>query len=47
LPAIICDTNIDRPHVARRFTLQLELDGEGRVRQINTVLSPRKLTAIS
>jgi RNA polymerase sigma-70 factor (ECF subfamily) len=47
LPAIVCKTNIDRPQVARRFTLQLELDAEGRVRQINTVLSPRKLTAIS
>jgi RNA polymerase sigma-70 factor (ECF subfamily) len=47
LPAVLCTNPAASGRSARRFTLHLELDGSGRIRRIDTVLAPKKLTAVS
>jgi RNA polymerase sigma-70 factor (ECF subfamily) len=46
-PAVVLDWKPYRPGIAPRFTLQVEVDGEGHIRRLFTVLAPSKLRAIS
>ena len=46
LPALLLELEMDRPGVASRFTLHAEVDRDGRILRLLTVLAPSKLTAI-
>jgi RNA polymerase sigma-70 factor (ECF subfamily) len=46
LPALLLELERDRPGVASRFTLHAEVDRDGRILRLLTVLAPSKLTAI-
>ena len=46
LPALLFDSSARRPGFASRFVLVCEIDREGRVKKLYTVLSPAKLTAV-
>jgi RNA polymerase sigma-70 factor (ECF subfamily) len=46
LPAFLAEATV-RPGFAPRFVLQLELDGQGRIREVRTVLATRKLTGVT
>jgi RNA polymerase sigma factor (sigma-70 family) len=45
-PALVIATRPLRPQMAPYLVLRLELDADGRIREIQTVLAPGKLTAI-
>lgn len=47
LPAQVGTWEPARPHVPPRWTLHLEVDGEGRIRWLRTVSAPPKLLGIS
>lgn len=46
LPAILFDDAQSTATRATRYTIHIEVDDAGRIRQLNAVLAPRKLTAI-
>jgi RNA polymerase sigma-70 factor (ECF subfamily) len=46
LPALLLELERDRPGVASRFTLHAEVDRDGRILRLLTILAPSKLTAI-
>jgi RNA polymerase sigma-70 factor (ECF subfamily) len=46
LPALLVELETDRPKIASRLTLHVEVDRNGRIRRLLTVLAPSKLTAI-
>jgi RNA polymerase sigma factor (sigma-70 family) len=46
LPALVLATRPLRPQMAPRLVLRLELDAEGLIREIQTVLAPHKLSGI-
>ena len=35
-----------RPQMAPRLVLRCEVDADGRIRELHTILAPRKLTAV-
>ena len=35
-----------RPRMAPRLVLRCEVDADGRIRELHTILNPRKLTAV-
>ncbi len=45
-PALVIRTEPLRRQMAPRLVLRCEVDGEGRIREIQTILAPAKLTAI-
>lgn len=46
VPALVIVTRPLRPQMAPRLVLRCEVDGEGRIRELHTILAPRKLTAV-
>jgi len=44
--ALVVVTRPLRPRMAPRLVLRCEVDAEGRIREIHTILNPRKLTAV-
>jgi hypothetical protein len=46
LPALVVETGLARAGFATRFTMHFELDREGRLRRLFTVLAPRKLSCL-
>jgi RNA polymerase sigma-70 factor (ECF subfamily) len=44
--ALIIETRPIRPQMAPRLVLRCEVDAAGRIRELHTVLAPRKLTAV-
>lgn len=47
LPALLLEIDHTIPGVASRFTMQCEVDDAGRIRRLNHVLAPGKLSALS
>ena len=45
-PALLIEGDYDRPGIASRFTLSIEVDPTGRIKQFNFVLAPDKLSAL-
>jgi RNA polymerase sigma-70 factor (ECF subfamily) len=45
-PALIFEGDWDRPGIASRFTLHVEVDDAGRIKQLSFVLAPSKLSAL-
>lgn len=45
-PAVLVETETRRPRQAPRLVLRCELDSAGQIREIHSILAPRKLTAI-
>ncbi len=45
-PALLIEGDYNRPGIASRFTLSIEVDPTGRIKQFNFVLAPDKLSAI-
>jgi RNA polymerase sigma-70 factor (ECF subfamily) len=46
LPALVVETRPLRPQMAPRLVLRCDLDRDGRIRELHTILVPRKLTAV-
>ena len=46
LPALLVELETDRPNIASRLTMHVEVGRDGRIRRLLTVLAPSKLTAI-
>jgi len=46
LPALVIETGLAKTGFASRFTMHFEVDREGRLRRLFTVLSPRKLSCL-
>ncbi len=46
LPAVMVDVEPLNPRLARRFTIQCEVDKQGRIKRFFHVLAPRKLTSL-
>jgi RNA polymerase sigma-70 factor (ECF subfamily) len=46
LPAVVVENIHNLRGVARRFTIHCEVDEAGRIRKLDTVLAPKKLTAV-
>jgi RNA polymerase sigma-70 factor (ECF subfamily) len=46
LPALVIETTPMRPRMAPRIVLRWEIDGTGRIREIQSILATRKLTAV-
>lgn len=46
-PAFLIEGDYNYPGIASRFTLHIEVDSAGRIRQLNFVLAPDKLSALS
>jgi RNA polymerase sigma-70 factor (ECF subfamily) len=46
LPALVVVTRPIRPQMAPRLVLRCEVDAEGRIRELHTILNPRKLSAV-
>jgi RNA polymerase sigma-70 factor (ECF subfamily) len=46
LPALVVETGLARAGFASRFTMHFDVDREGRIRRLFTVLAPRKLSAL-
>lgn len=46
LPALVVETRPLRPQMAPRLVLRCEVDSDGRIAELQTVLVPRKLTAV-
>ncbi len=46
LPALVIETTPLRPQMAPRVVLRCEIDADGRIRELHTVLASRKLTAV-
>jgi RNA polymerase sigma-70 factor (ECF subfamily) len=44
--ALVVETRPLRPQMAPRLVLRCEVDAEGRIRELHTVLAPRKLTGV-
>jgi RNA polymerase sigma factor (sigma-70 family) len=44
--ALVVVTRPLRPRMAPRLVLRCEVDGEGRIRELHTILNPQKLTAV-
>jgi RNA polymerase sigma-70 factor (ECF subfamily) len=44
--ALVVVTRPLRPRMAPRLVLRCEVDADGRIREIHTILNPRKLTAV-
>jgi RNA polymerase sigma-70 factor, ECF subfamily len=47
LPALVVETGLSQAGFASRLTIHFDVDGEGRIRRLFTVLAPRKLSALS
>jgi RNA polymerase sigma-70 factor (ECF subfamily) len=47
LPALVLDFPSTPPRVARRFVMRVDVDGDGKISAVHTVLASRKLTAVS
>jgi RNA polymerase sigma-70 factor (ECF subfamily) len=45
-PALLIEGDYNRPGIASRFTLGIEVDRTGRIKQFNFVLAPDKLSAL-
>lgn len=46
LPAVVVERSVARSRTASRFTVHCELNESGRIRRLDTVLAPKKLTAL-
>ncbi len=46
LPALFIDTTPKRPQMAPRVVLRFELDGDGKIAELHSILDPRKLSAV-
>jgi hypothetical protein len=46
LPALVIETVPLRPQMAPRLVMRCELDDGGRIRELHSILAPRKLTAV-
>jgi RNA polymerase sigma-70 factor (ECF subfamily) len=46
LPALVIETDPLRPTMAPRLVLRCEIDGDGRIRELHSILASRKLTAV-
>ena len=46
LPALLIETNPLVPQMAPRVVLRCEIDRDGRIRELHSILAPRKLTAV-
>jgi RNA polymerase sigma-70 factor (ECF subfamily) len=46
LPALVIETKPLRPQMAPRVVLRCEIDDEGRICELHSILAPRKLTAV-
>lgn len=46
VPALVVVTRPLRPQMAPRLVLRCEVDASGRIRELHTILAPRKLTAV-
>jgi RNA polymerase sigma-70 factor (ECF subfamily) len=46
LPAMVLDFPATPPRVARRFVVRVDVDGDGKISAVHTVMASRKLTAI-
>lgn len=46
VPALVVVTRPLRPQMAPRLVLRCEVDADGRIRELHTILAPRKLTAV-
>jgi RNA polymerase sigma-70 factor (ECF subfamily) len=46
LPALFIETAALRPRMAPRVILRCEIDGDGRIRELHSILATRKLTAV-
>ena len=46
LPALVIETTPLRPQMAPRVVLRVEVDADGRIREIHSILASRKLTAV-
>ena len=46
VPALVVVTRPLRPQMAPRLVLRCEVDAGGRIRELHTILAPRKLTAV-
>jgi RNA polymerase sigma-70 factor, ECF subfamily len=46
LPAVVVENLHNLPGIATRFTLHCQVDDAGRIRELDIVLAPRKLTAV-
>jgi RNA polymerase sigma-70 factor (ECF subfamily) len=46
LPALVIVTTPLRPQMAPRVVLRCEVDADGRIRELHTILASRKLTAV-
>jgi RNA polymerase sigma-70 factor (ECF subfamily) len=44
--ALVIETRPLRPQMAPRLVMRCEVDAEGRIRELHTILNPRKLTAV-
>jgi hypothetical protein len=44
--AVVVHTRPVRPQMAPRLVLRCEVDGAGRIRELHTILAPRKLTGV-
>ncbi len=44
--ALVVETRPLRPQMAPRLVLRCEVDADGRIRELHTILAPRKLTAV-
>ena len=45
-PALVVATRPLRPQMAPQLVLRCEVDRDGRIRELHTILNPRKLTAV-
>jgi RNA polymerase sigma-70 factor (ECF subfamily) len=46
LPALVIETTPLRPQMAPRVVLRCEIDADGRIRELHSILASRKLTAV-
>ncbi len=46
VPALVVVTRPLRPRMAPQLVLRCEVDADGRIRELHTILNPRKLTAV-
>jgi RNA polymerase sigma-70 factor (ECF subfamily) len=46
LPSLVIETRVAQEGFASRFTMHFDVDAEGRIKRLYTVLAPRKLSAL-